>query len=86
MGEVGEEDYCLVNTTLDNTTFKSSNEFTIPYGIVVLGRDVAGYVKRGSKASLAAGAGALSVWAFARGHFGTLFATVLQTGPRGAEF
>ncbi|KAF0905359.1 hypothetical protein E2562_003944 [Oryza meyeriana var. granulata] len=61
---------------------------TIPYGLVVLGGGVAGYVKRGSKASLAAGAGfggalllagALSVWAFACGHSGNLFATVLQT-------
>ena len=63
---------------------------TIPYGLVVLGGGVAGYVKRGSGASLAAGAGfggvlllagALSVWAFARGRSVSLFATVLQTGP-----
>ncbi|XP_006657766.1 protein FATTY ACID EXPORT 6-like [Oryza brachyantha] len=61
---------------------------TIPYGVAVLGGGVAGYLKRGSKASLAAGAGfggalilagALSAWAFARGHSGNLFATVLQT-------
>uniref|UniRef100_A0ACD5UZT3 Uncharacterized protein n=1 Tax=Avena sativa TaxID=4498 RepID=A0ACD5UZT3_AVESA len=61
---------------------------TIPYGLVVLGGGVAGYVKRGSAASLAAGAGfggalllagALSIWAFARGQSGSLFATVLQT-------
>lgn len=63
---------------------------TIPYGLAVLGGGVAGYVKRGSAASLAAGAGfggalllagALSVWAFARGKSNSLFATVLQTGP-----
>jgi hypothetical protein len=62
---------------------------TIPYGLVVLGGGIAGYVKRGSAASLAAGAGfggalllagALSIWAFAR-HSSSLFATVLQTGP-----
>uniref|UniRef100_A0ACD5U8G4 Uncharacterized protein n=1 Tax=Avena sativa TaxID=4498 RepID=A0ACD5U8G4_AVESA len=61
---------------------------TIRYGLVVLGGGVAGYVKRGSAASLAAGAGfggalllagALSIWAFARGQSGSLFATVLQT-------
>lgn len=63
---------------------------TIPYGLVVLGGGVAGYVKRGSVASLAAGAGfggalllagALSIWAFTGGHSSSLFATVLQTGP-----
>ncbi|KAE8803644.1 protein FATTY ACID EXPORT 6-like [Hordeum vulgare] len=62
---------------------------TIPYGLVVLGGGVAGYVKRGSVASLAAGAGfggalllagALSIWAFTGGHSSSLFATVLQTG------
>ncbi|CAM0906088.1 unnamed protein product [Alopecurus aequalis] len=61
---------------------------TIPYGLVVLGGGVAGYVKRRSAASLAAGtgfggalllAGALSIWAFASGHSTSLFATVLQT-------
>uniref|UniRef100_A0A0E0LLC7 Uncharacterized protein n=1 Tax=Oryza punctata TaxID=4537 RepID=A0A0E0LLC7_ORYPU len=61
---------------------------TILYGAAVLGGGVAGYLKRGSKASLAAGAGfggalllagALSAWAFAHGHSGSLFATVLQT-------
>ncbi|XP_062186375.1 protein FATTY ACID EXPORT 6-like [Phragmites australis] len=61
---------------------------TIPYGLVVLGGGVAGYVKRGSAASLAAGAGfggalllagALSAWAFARGESGSVVATVLQT-------
>ncbi|XP_044965568.1 protein FATTY ACID EXPORT 6-like isoform X2 [Hordeum vulgare subsp. vulgare] len=61
---------------------------TIPYGLVVLGGGVAGYVKRGSVASLAAGAGfggalllagALSIWAFTGGHSSSLFATVLQT-------
>ncbi|KAL6656642.1 hypothetical protein ACP70R_004422 [Stipagrostis hirtigluma subsp. patula] len=62
---------------------------TIPYGLAVLGGGVAGYVKRGSAASLAAGAGfggalllagALSAWAFARGGggAGSVFATVLQ--------
>ncbi|XP_047066793.1 protein FATTY ACID EXPORT 6-like [Lolium rigidum] len=60
---------------------------TIPYGLVVLGGGIAGYVKRGSAASLAAGAGfggalllagALSIWAFAS-HSRSLFATVLQT-------
>lgn len=64
---------------------------TIPYGAAVLVGGVAGYLKRGSKASLAAGggfggtlllAGALSARAFARGHpSGSLFAAVLQTGP-----
>uniref|UniRef100_A0A0E0NXM2 Uncharacterized protein n=1 Tax=Oryza rufipogon TaxID=4529 RepID=A0A0E0NXM2_ORYRU len=62
---------------------------TIPYGAAVLVGGVAGYLKRGSKASLAAGggfggalllAGALSARAFARGHpSGSLFAAVLQT-------
>ncbi|KAM0824813.1 hypothetical protein ACQ4PT_069961 [Festuca glaucescens] len=65
---------------------------TIPYGLVVLGGGIAGYVKRGSAASLAAGAGfggalllagALSIWAFAR-HSSSLFATVLQTVCAGA--
>ncbi|CAL5062490.1 unnamed protein product [Urochloa decumbens] len=62
---------------------------TIPYGLLVLGGGVAGYLKRGSAASLAAGAGfggalllagALSAWAFARGGggAGAVFATVLQ--------
>ncbi|CAL5072438.1 unnamed protein product [Urochloa decumbens] len=65
---------------------------TIPYGLLVLGGGVAGYLKRGSAASLAAGAGfggalllagALSAWAFARGGggAGAVFATVLQIGP-----
>jgi uncharacterized membrane protein (UPF0136 family) len=63
---------------------------TIPYGLLVLCGGVAGYVKRGSAASLAAGAGfgvalllagALSIWAFASGHSSSLFATVLQIGP-----
>ncbi|KAF7015485.1 hypothetical protein CFC21_029324 [Triticum aestivum] len=58
---------------------------TIPYGLVVLGGGVAGYVKRGSVASLAAAAGfggapllagALSIWAFTGGHSSSLFATV----------
>uniref|UniRef100_M8BXY6 Transmembrane protein 14C n=1 Tax=Aegilops tauschii TaxID=37682 RepID=M8BXY6_AEGTA len=62
---------------------------TIPYGLVVLGGGVAGYVKRGSVASLAAAAGfggapllagALSIWAFTGGHSSSLFATVLHTG------
>ncbi|KAK3125173.1 hypothetical protein QOZ80_7BG0601230 [Eleusine coracana subsp. coracana] len=61
---------------------------TIPYGAVVLAGGVAGYVKRGSTASLAAGgslggalllAGALSAWAFARGESGSVFATIIQT-------
>jgi len=65
---------------------------TIPYGLLLLAGGVAGYVKRGSAASLAAGggfgaalllAGALSAWAFARGAGGAaaIFATVLQIGP-----
>jgi uncharacterized membrane protein (UPF0136 family) len=62
---------------------------TIPYGAVVVAGGVAGYVKRGSTASLAAGAsiggallaGALSAWTFSRGESGSVFATVLQTGP-----
>lgn len=63
---------------------------TIPYGAVVLAGGIAGYVKRGSTASLAAGAslggalilaGALSVRAFAQGESGSVFATVLQIGP-----
>nr|TKW35026.1 hypothetical protein SEVIR_2G344300v2 [Setaria viridis] len=65
---------------------------TIPYGLLVLSGGIAGYLKRGSTASLAAGAGfggaillagALSVWAFARGGggAGAVFATVLQIGP-----
>ena len=65
---------------------------TIPYGLLVLGGGVAGYLKRGSAPSLAAGAGfggalllagALSAWAFARGGggAGAVFATVLQIGP-----
>ena len=62
---------------------------TIPYALIVLGGGVAGYVKRGSAVSLAAGAGfggalllagALSIWAFASGDSSSLFATVLQTG------
>lgn len=61
---------------------------TIPYGLIVLGGGVVGYVRRGSVASLAAGAGfggalllagALSIWDFAHGHSNSLFATVLQT-------
>ncbi|RLM86862.1 protein FATTY ACID EXPORT 6-like [Panicum miliaceum] len=62
---------------------------TIPYGLVVLAGGVAGYLKRGSAASLAAGvgfgaalllAGVLSAWAFARGGggAGAVFGTVLQ--------
>ncbi|XP_025804583.1 protein FATTY ACID EXPORT 5-like [Panicum hallii] len=62
---------------------------TIPYGLVVLAGGVAGYLKRGSAASLAAGvgfgaalllAGALSAWAFAHGGggAGAVFGTVLQ--------
>ncbi|KAJ1291130.1 hypothetical protein BS78_02G295000 [Paspalum vaginatum] len=62
---------------------------TIPYGLLVLGGGIAGYVKRGSAVSLAAGAGfggalllagALSAWAFARGGggAGAIFAAVLQ--------
>ncbi|CAN6175599.1 unnamed protein product [Urochloa humidicola] len=62
---------------------------TIPYGLLVLAGGVAGYLKRGSAASLAAGAGfggalllagALSAWAFARGGggAGAVFAAVLQ--------
>lgn len=62
---------------------------TIPYGLLVLGGGIAGYVKRGSAASLAAGAGfggalllagALSAWAFSRGGggAGAVFAAVLQ--------
>jgi hypothetical protein len=65
---------------------------TIPYGLVVLAGGVAGYLKRGSAASLAAGvgfgaalllAGALSAWAFAHGGggAGAVFGTVLQIGP-----
>jgi uncharacterized membrane protein (UPF0136 family) len=65
---------------------------TIPYGLLVLGGGIAGYLKRGSTASLAAGAGfggalllagALSAWAFARGGggAGAVFATALQIGP-----
>ncbi|PUZ72264.1 hypothetical protein GQ55_2G380100 [Panicum hallii var. hallii] len=62
---------------------------TIPNGLVVLAGGVAGYLKRGSAASLAAGvgfgaalllAGALSAWAFAHGGggAGAVFGTVLQ--------
>lgn len=65
---------------------------TIPYGLLLVAGGVAGYMKRGSAASLVAGggfgaalllAGALSAWAFAHagGGAAAIFATVLQIGP-----
>ncbi|NP_001144960.2 Protein FATTY ACID EXPORT 6-like [Zea mays] len=62
---------------------------TILYGLLLVAGGVAGYMKRGSAASLVAGggfgaalllAGALSAWAFAHGRGGAaaIFATVLQ--------
>ncbi|CAD6217877.1 unnamed protein product [Miscanthus lutarioriparius] len=62
---------------------------TIPYGLLLLAGGVAGYVKRGSAASLAVGggfgaalllAGALSAWSFGHGGGGAaaILATVIQ--------